>query len=151
MESYYVRTLNHRIWNESMWLMRWFYSQCMDFYHWAEQQSDSWAQRTVCIHPSLHACIYVHVHLRIHSLINAQVQEQCKAKLIKPIRKPPDGCLIIKRANQNCCKVHRCGAAGVHAGWYKAAFMWEGKGMKRHPKLQLARTRGNVAAWPQWR
>ncbi len=56
------------------------------------------ARRTVCIHLSLRPYIYVRVHLHIYSLISAQMQEQCEAILIKPIRKPPDGCLIKKKS-----------------------------------------------------
>lgn len=49
-------------------------------------------------HVGLYVWVSIPVQVRrhIHSFISAQMQAQCKAILIKAIRKPPAGCLIKK-------------------------------------------------------
>lgn len=80
--------------------------------------------------------IPVQVRRRIHSFISAQMQAQCKAILIKAIRKPPDGCLIKKEP---------IGAAVRSTGVMQQVFTLpdikplsceSGKRMKRHPIIK---------------
>lgn len=100
--------------------------------------------------------VSVHVHLSIDPLIRAQMQERCKAILVKAIRCSPDGRLIKQRTNEipQWCSLMWCGECARHTMW--SAFHVSRKTNEETSNYKTDRffheqRKGSSAAWPQWR